>query len=143
MSTVWWPQMRAAMSAGAQGVGDEDSPEVVRGVAQRLAVGARQPARRECVVEAGVDVVARDSAIFQTAAALEDERHRRAPEPFEGVVGGDQRHGLLAAADALDDRGQHFAELWGDQQQPLLVELGHDLAGGASSWEGRCRSSQR
>jgi hypothetical protein len=123
---------------GAKGVSHEDSSEVVWRVTKLLVGGSGQSARGEGVVEAGVDVVAWDWSVLRAAAALEEERHRRTPEPFQSVVGGDQGHGLLAAPDAVDDRCQHLAEFRRDQQQPLLVELGwgdlqhgHDLAG---SW---------
>ncbi len=74
--------------------------------------------------------------MFRAAGALEQERHRRAPGPFVGVVGGHQGQGGTLAADTADDLGEDLPEFGRDQQQPLRVGLGrrdlqhrHDFAG--------------
>ena len=56
--------------------------------------------------------------------ALEQQRHRRVPDPFVVVVGGDQRHGAVLAADPADDGGEDVGEFRADHQQPFGVGLG-------------------
>ena len=55
--------------------------------------------------------------------ALEQQRHRRVPDPFVGVVGGDAAQRAVAVADPVDDRGEDVGEFGADDQQPFGVGL--------------------
>jgi hypothetical protein len=65
------------------GVGDEDSTEVVRGVVQRGAVGlSDQAGARQGIVQQCADTLAGDALRFGGDAALEQQPGRRHPDVF-------------------------------------------------------------
>ena len=97
--------------AGAEGFGREQPAEIVRGELQRPVRGVRQPGDGQGVEEELAQGGAGYRPLLRAARALEQERHRRAPGPFVGVVGGHQRQRGPAAADTVDDLGEDLPEL--------------------------------
>ena len=73
-------------------VGDEDPPEVVEGVAQRVAAGVFDPDRGQRVVEVFPQRRLADGPVLQPAPPLEQQRHRRVVDALVLVVGHHQRH---------------------------------------------------
>ena len=76
---------------GAEGVGREEPPEVVGREFQRPVRGVGEPGDGQDVEEELAQRGAGYRPLLWAARALEQERHRRAPGPFVGVVGGHQR----------------------------------------------------
>src|SRR5215472_13698999 len=72
------------------GVGDEDSPEVMRAESQRLPGVAGEPGLAQRDVQQVADRLGADRAVLQAEGALEQKRHRRVPDSLMRVVGGDQ-----------------------------------------------------
>ncbi|MFJ9012851.1 hypothetical protein [Streptomyces canus] len=133
------PAMTWAMCGGqsaADGVGDENPPEVVRVKVQGAAVGVGQAGGVEDVVEAFAEELAVHGGDLAAAVVLEQQRHGGIPHAFVVVVGGDLRDGAgPQVADPGDDGAQDVGEFGADQQDTLLVRLrggdlqqGHDFA---------------
>jgi hypothetical protein len=95
---------------GANGVGDENSPEIVRAPLQWLAGGGDLGGLRRSD-EALPDVAAGQRPILGAEAPLEQERHWWTPGLLEHVVGGHEWQGGVARPDPEDDRGQDLREL--------------------------------
>ena len=118
-------------------VGDEDPAEIVGDEPQRLAAGVGDAGAGQGVADQLADRGAADGVVLAAEMALEQQRHRRVPDPFVVVVGGDQRHGAVLVADPGDDRAEHVGQFGADDQQPFGVGLGRgdlqqrdELAGG-------------
>ena len=107
---------------GADGIGHEESAEVVGSPLERFA-GDGDLGGVRGRDEAFADVAAGQRSVLGAVPALEQERQWWAPGLLEDVVGADQRQGRSAAADSEDDRGEDLGEFRGDQQQPLGVGL--------------------
>lgn len=120
------------------GVGDEDSTEVVRGVVQRGAVGlVDQAGAGQGIVQQCADTLAGDALRFGGDAALEQQRGWRHPDVFVVVPGADQRDSAANVADPADDRAEHVGQFGADHHQPFGVgfgrgdlQQGDDLPGG-------------
>ena len=95
------------------GVGDEEPAEVVGGERQRVAAGVGEPGGGEGVVEQSRMRRGGDGPVLDADPALEQQRHRRVPDAFVVVVGGDQRDRAVGVADPADDRGEHVGQLRG------------------------------
>lgn len=74
--------------------------------------------------------------MFGADTALEQQRHRRVPDPLVDIVGGHQRDRTAASSQAADDDGKDVRQFRADQQEPFAVGLGwgdlqqgHDFAG--------------
>ena len=106
------------------GVGDEDAPEVVRGVSQRRPGSAGDAGAGDRGVEDPAHGPVVQCLVVVAEAALEQQRGWRQPPAFVVVVGGDQGDGPGRGADAVDDGGQGVGEAGADQQEPLGVGLG-------------------
>ena len=112
--------------AVGDGVGDKQPPEVVKGVAHRLAGGIFDTDLGERVVELGAQHGLADGAVVESASPLEQQRHGRVVDAFVLVVGHHQRDVEAIAADAGDDGREHIGEFGRDDQQPFGVGLGRD-----------------
>ena len=95
------------------------------------------PVPASAAFEQVADPVDRDGPVLDADLALEQQRHRRVPDPFVDVVGDHQRHRAVVAADPADDRAEDVGQLGRDDQQPLGIGLGRgdlqqrdQLAGG-------------
>ena len=118
-------------------LGDEDPPEIVRGVVQGAAVGGvDQPGAGEGGLEHFAEGAVADRTVLGPETALEQQRGRGHPHAFVPVVGGDEGHCAGGFTDPADDGGQYFGEFGADHQKPLGVGLGggdlqqwHDLPG--------------
>ena len=110
--------------AGGDGFGGEDPPEVMWGIAQRVTVGADELGALDGELEQAMGGTRADHPQLGSVSALEQVGQRGAGQPLVGVVAGDERHVLVARAGALHDARQYVCQLRGDQQDPLLVELG-------------------
>ncbi|MFE7975608.1 hypothetical protein [Streptomyces shenzhenensis] len=143
MSRTWWPQIAAAMCGG--------SPVRIASVMNSL--------RKSCGVNVSGWLLTSASAAVLSArirqvrtklrvrawcsvpwGRWEQERHGRAPDLLEDVVGRHERQGCLSGANPEDDGGEDLAEFRGDQEEAFTVgfrrgdlEHGHDFAGG---WQG-------
>ena len=111
--------------------------KVVEGVAHRSAGGVFDADRGQRVVEIVAQRGFGDRAVVESAAPLEQQRHRRVVDAFVLVVGDHQRHVGPVVADAGDDGRQHVRQIRCDHQKPLRVGLGRgdlqqrdQLAGG-------------
>jgi hypothetical protein len=65
-----------------------------------------------------------DRAVLAAEVTLEQQRHRRVPDPFVIVIGRDQRDGAVFVTDAADDGAEHVGQFGADHQQPFGVGLG-------------------
>jgi hypothetical protein len=110
-------------------LGGEHPAEVVGSGLDRLAGGVTDTGTRPGIREQLVDHARVDHERAVVAAALEQVRQWRSPDPFVGVVPGHQRHRCTAdGAEAGDDRRERAGQLRRHNQQPFLVRLGrHDL----------------
>lgn len=98
------------------GVGDEDSPEVVGRVVQWSAVVlVDQAGVGQGLVEEGGDEAAADHVVLGAEPALKQQRGGRQPDEFLPVAGTDERHGPVAAPDAADDGAQRVGKLGADR----------------------------
>jgi hypothetical protein len=105
------------------GVGDEQAAEVVRGEPRRLPGGVGDVGAVERAADPLAEGGGGDGAVLDAEPALEQQRHRRVPDPFVGVVGGDAAQRAVPAADPADDRGEDVGEFGADDQQPFGVGL--------------------
>lgn len=70
-------------------VGDEHAAKVVRGELERSPGGIGDAGIPQSHSEPVGDGAAGDGALFQAESTLEQQRYRRVPDPFMGVIGGD------------------------------------------------------
>ena len=80
-----WPQISWAMCGGMPFMTASVTkilPEVVRGEAQRLPGGVGEPGAGEGVLEQRADGGGADRPVLHADPALEQQRHRRVPDPF-------------------------------------------------------------
>jgi hypothetical protein len=117
------------------GVGDEDSPEIVGRVVQGLPVSrVFQSGVDKRGVEHGPQRAVADRPDLAGEPPLEQDRGRWTPYALITVVDRDERHCSVRLTDPSDDRRQHVRQLWGDDQEPLLICLrGDDLQQGTIS----------
>ena len=106
------------------GVGDEDPPEIVGLEEQWVTVGVGKPGRRERVDEQFADRGGGERATLVADGPLEQQRHRRVPDPLPDVVGDHQRDRPVGCAQTLDDGAEDVGEFGADQQQSFGVGLG-------------------
>src|SRR5664279_5645787 len=84
-------------------VGDQDSAEVVWGESQGFAADVGDPAAGQGVADQLTHGGSGDRAVLAAEVSLEQQRHRRVPDPFVVVVGRDQRDGAELVAYPADD----------------------------------------
>ncbi len=97
------------------GVGGEDSAEVVREVAQRLPGLAGDPGPRQRAADQAAEHLVVHHVVLPADAALEQVRQRRSGDVLAGVVAGDQRdHAVVVASQPADDGGQDAGQLGAD-----------------------------
>jgi hypothetical protein len=62
--------------------------------------------------------------VLAAEPTLEQQRHRRVPDPFVVVVGDHEGDRAAIVADSADDCRQHVGQFGADHQQPFDVGLG-------------------
>ena len=105
------------------GVGDEQSSEIVGGEQQWGSTRGGQAGSGEGVVEQCPHAAGGDWPVLDADFALEQQGHRRVPDAFVDVVGHCQRDHAVGVADPADDRAEHLCQLRFDDQQPFGVGL--------------------
>jgi hypothetical protein len=104
LGDVWWHSVH-------DGVGDEDSSEVVGQEPQGLAVGAGQAGQAQRGVEQVADTGSGDRAVLGAHPSLEQDRHRWVEHPLVVVVGADQRDRAGVVTDPGNDGAEHVGQL--------------------------------
>ena len=82
---------------------------------QWFAGGVGEPAGGECVDEQFADRTGCEGSVLVADGALEQQRHRRVPDPFPDVVGRHQGYRTVRCAEAGDDGAEHVGEFRADE----------------------------
>ena len=98
------------------GVGDEQSPEIVGGEQQWGSARVGEAGAGEGVVEQGPDTAGGNGPVLDADFPLQQQGHRRVPDSFVDVVGHRQRNRAVGVADSADDRAKHLGQLRVDNQ---------------------------
>nr|WP_020500878.1 hypothetical protein [Sciscionella marina] len=106
------------------GIRDEQSPKIMGREQKRSAAGVGEASARKGVVEQAPDASCGDRTVLDADPSLEQQGHRRVPDPFVIVVAHHQRNGSAGIADTADDRAEHVRQLRVDDQKPFSVALG-------------------
>jgi hypothetical protein len=109
--------------AAHDGIGHEDSPEIVRGEHERVAGGVGEAGRGERVDEQLADRAGSECPVLAADGPLEQQRHGRVPDPFPDVVGDGQRDVAAGSPEPADGRRQDIGQLGADQEQSLRIGL--------------------
>ena len=127
VSRTVWPQIFAAMWGGnpdRKASVTKMSPEVVGGEGQPCELGPGLRQGQAGALQHALDGLGGQHRSRGAELALEQERHRLAPDPLVFVVARQERDRRLPVQVAADDRGDDGEQLGRHGDDPFAVGLG-------------------